>query len=91
MDSSMIYNMIGLDVLNKVRKEVRSISFSPIPLDWWTDLSSWQDSRALHCIGNRLSVHTLVEDLDIDLEARENMDPYFDTIGENGNIEGEIS
>ena len=35
-------NMIGLDVLNKVRTSVWSISSSPIPVNWWTDFSTWQ-------------------------------------------------
>ena len=33
-------NMIHFDVVNKVRAAVRSISSSPVPLNWWTEFSS---------------------------------------------------
>ena len=84
-------NMISLDVLNKVRAAVRSISSSPVPLNWWTEFSSWQDFRALLRTGNRLSIHTVVENLNQKLEAIENADAYVETIDENGNIEFELS
>jgi hypothetical protein len=83
--------MISLDVLNKVIAAVRSISSSPVPLNWWTEFSSWQDFRALLSTGNRLSIHTIVENLNHKLEAIENVDAYVETIDENGNIEFEPS
>ena len=49
-------NMIGLGILNKVRAAVRSISSSLVPLNWWTEFSTWQDFRALLRTGNRLSM-----------------------------------
>ena len=45
-------NMIGLEILNKVRAAVRSISSSLVPLNWWKEFSTWQDFRALLCPGN---------------------------------------
>jgi hypothetical protein len=84
-------NMISFDVLNKVRAVVRSISSSPVPLNWWTEFSSWQDFRALLRTGSRLSIHTVVENLNQKFEAIENADAYVETIDENGNIEVELS
>ena len=84
-------NMIGLEILNKVRAAVRSISSSLVPLNWWTEFSTWQDFRALLRTGNRLSIHTVVENVNRKLEAIENVDAYVETIDENGNIEVEIS
>jgi hypothetical protein len=84
-------NMISFDVLNKVRAVVRSISSSPVPLNWWTEFSSWQDFRALLRTGSRLSIHTAVENLNQQFEAIENADAYVETIDENGNIEVELS
>jgi hypothetical protein len=84
-------NMISFDVLNKVRAVVRSISSSPVPLNWWTEFSSWQDFRALLRTGSRLSIHTVVENLNQQFEAIENADAYVETIDENGNIEVELS
>jgi hypothetical protein len=83
--------MISFDVLNTVRAAVRSISSSPVPLNWWTEFYSLQDFRALLCTGNRLSIHTVVENLNHKLEAIENADPYVETIGLTGNIEFELS
>ena len=73
-------NMIGLEILNKVRAVVRSISSSLVPLNWWTEFSTWQDFRALLRTGNRLSIHTVVENLNRKLEAIENVDAYVETI-----------
>ena len=84
-------NMIGLEILNKVRAVVRSISSSLVPLNWWTEFSTWQDFKALLRTGNRLSIHTVVENLNRKLEAIENVDAYVETIDANGNIEVEIS
>jgi hypothetical protein len=56
-------NMISLDVLKKVKAASRSISSSPVPLNWWTEFSSWQDFRALLRTGSRLSIHTVVENV----------------------------
>ena len=56
-------NMICFDVINKVRAAVRSISSSPVPLNWWTEFSSKQDFGALLRTGSRLFMHTVVEDL----------------------------
>jgi hypothetical protein len=84
-------NMISLDVLKKVRAAIRSISSSPVLLNWWMEFSSWQDFRALLCTGSRLSIHTVVENVNRKLEAIDNVDAYVETIDENGNIEVELS
>ena len=84
-------NMIRFDVVNKVRAAVRSISSSPVPLNWWTEFSSWQDFRALLCTGSRLSMHTVVENLNHKFEAIEISDAYVESIDENGDIEIELS
>ena len=83
--------MMSLDVLNKVRAAVRSISSSPVPLNWWTEFSLWQDFRALLRTGNRLSIHTIVANLKRKFEAIENADAYIEAFDENGNIELEVS
>ena len=78
-------------VVNKVRAAVRKISSSSIPLNWWTEFSSWQDFRALLCTGSRLSMHTVVENLNHIFESIEIADAYVESIDENGNIEIELS
>jgi hypothetical protein len=83
--------MISLDVLNKVRAEVRSKSSSPVPLNWWTEFSTWQDFRALLCTGSRLSIYPVAENFNQKFEAIENADACVETIDENGNIEDELS
>ena len=55
--------MISFGVVKKVRAAVRSISSSLISLNWRTDFSSWQDFRALLRTGTRLSMHTVVENV----------------------------
>jgi hypothetical protein len=60
-------------------------------LNWWTEFSSWEDFRALLHIGNRLSIRTVVENLNNKLDAIQNADAYFETIDLNGNIEFELS
>ena len=77
--------------MNIVRAAVRSISSSLIPLNWWTDFSSWQDFRALLRTGTRLPMHTVVENLNQIFEAMEIADAYVETIDEIGNIEIELS
>ena len=77
--------------MNKVRAAVRSISSSPVPLNWWTEFSSRQDFRALFRTGSRLSMHTVVENLKHIFEAIEIADAYVETINENGNIEIDLS
>ena len=84
-------NMIRSDVLKRVKTAVRSISSSPVPLNWWTEFSSWQDLRALHRTGSNLSIHRIVENLNRELEAIESVNAYIGTIDENGSIEIEIS
>ena len=58
-----------------------------VPLNWWTKFSSWQDFRALLRTGRRLSMHTVVENLNHIFEAIDIADAYVETIDENGNIE----
>ena len=60
-------NMIGLDVLNKAWKEVGGITSSPVPFNWWTDFSSWQDFCALLDTSKSLSIHTVVKNLNREL------------------------
>ena len=60
-------NMISSDVLNRVKTAIRSISSLPVPVNWWTEFSSWQDLRALRRTGNKLSIHRIVENLNREL------------------------
>ena len=83
--------MIHFDVVNKVRAAVRSISSSTVPLNWWTEFSSWQEFGVLLHTGSRLSMHTVVENLSHKFESIEIADAYVETIDENGNIEMELS
>ena len=62
-------NMIRSDVLKRVKTAVRSISSSTVPLNWWTEFSSWQDIRALRRTGSKLSIHRIVENLNRELVA----------------------
>jgi hypothetical protein len=64
-----------------------SVSSSPVPLNWWTEFSSWQDLRALHRTGSKLSIHRIVENLNRDLEAIGSVNAYIGTIDENGSID----
>ena len=83
--------MINSDILNKVRSAARSISSSPVPVNWWTEFYSWQDFSALLCTGNRLPIHNVVEELNQKLEAKDNVDAYVEAIDENGNVGFELS
>ena len=66
-------NMISSNVLQRVKTALPSISSSPIPLNLWTEFSSWQDFRVLLHTGSKLSIHRIVKNLRRELEAIENV------------------
>ena len=48
-------NMIRSEIMSAVKQEVRLISSYIVSVNWWTDLSSWQDFRGLLRIGTELA------------------------------------
>ena len=40
-------NLIRSEVISAVKQEIRMISSYNVPVNWWTDFSSWQDFRGL--------------------------------------------
>ena len=84
-------NMISSDILSRVQRAIRRISSDTVPVNWWTEFSSWEDFRGLLRTGTKLSIHTVVENLTSNMETLESFDTYVETVDENGNIEIEIS
>ena len=54
-------NMIRSEVISAVKQEVRMISSYNVPVNWWTDFSSWQDFRGLLRSGAEFTIHKVVE------------------------------
>ena len=62
-----------------------------VPVNWWTDFSSWQDFGGLLRSGIKLAIHEVVKNLNINLATLEDFEAYVENIDENGNIEIEIT
>ena len=58
-------NMIRSEIISAVKQEVRIISSCIVPVNWWTDFSSWQDFGGLLRSGIKLAIHEVVENLNI--------------------------
>ena len=83
--------MICSEVSSAVKREARMISSYNVPLNWWTDFSSWQDFRGLLRSGIKLAIHEVVENLNRNLVIPEGFEAYVENIDENGNIEIDIT
>ena len=84
-------NMIRSEIMSAVKQEVRLISSYIVPVNWWTDFSTWQDFRGLLRTGTELAIHKVVEKFNSNLETFEGIEAYVENIDENGNIEIEIT
>ena len=84
-------NMICSEVISAVKRKARMISSYNVPVNWWTDFSSWQDFRGLLRSGIKLAIHEVVENLNRNLVTQEGFEAYVENIDENGNIEIEIT
>ena len=84
-------NMICSEVISAVKRKARMISSYNVPVNWWTDFSSWQDFRGLLRSGIKLAIHEVVENLNRNLVTPEDFEAYVENIDENGNIEIEIT
>ena len=83
--------MICSRKLSRVKSKVRSISLADIPMNWWTEFSSWQDYRGLLRTGTTLKIHEIVKNFSKYFETVENVDAYIENIEENGNLEIDLS
>ena len=84
-------NMIRSEFISAVKQEVRTITSYIVPVNWWTDFSSWQDFRGLLRTGTELAIHKVVKKFNRNLETFEGIEAYVENIDENGNIEIEIT
>ena len=80
-------NMICSGVLSIVKSQVRAISSLDVPVNWWTEFSSWQDFRGLLRTGTKLAIHEIVENFCRSFVALENIGADIVNIEENGNVE----
>ena len=62
--------MICSEVISAVKREARMISSYNVPVNWWTDFSSWQDFRGLLRSGIKLAIHKVVENLNRNLATQ---------------------
>ena len=84
-------NMICSEDLSVVKREARTISSYDVPVNWWTDFSSWEEFRGLIRSGTNLPIHKVVENCNRNLKTLESVEAYIENIDENGNIEIEIT
>ena len=80
-------NMICSGVLSRVKSQVRAISSLDVPVNWWTEFSSWQDFRGLLRTGTKLAIHEIVENFSRHFEAFKNISADIVNTDENGNVE----
>ena len=79
-------NTISSNIFKKIKEAFCKISSSSVKSNWWTEFSSWEDFIALLRTGTRLSSHTVVDNLRIDLDCLNKVHANIETIDENGNI-----
>ena len=80
-------NMICPRKLSRVKSKVRSISLVDVPINWWTEFSTWEDYRGLLRTGTTLKIHEIVKNFSKPFETVEDIDAYIENIDENGNLE----
>ena len=80
-------NMICSRKLSRVKSKVRSISLDDVPINWWTEFSTWEDYRGLLRTGTILKIHEIVKNFSKPFETVEDIDAYIENIDENGNLE----
>ena len=79
--------MICSRKLSRVKSKVRSISLDDVPINWWTEFSTWEDYRGLLRTGTILKIHEIVKNFSKPFETVEDIDAYIENIDENGNLE----
>ena len=75
-------NLICSRQLSRVKSKVRSISLADIPMNWWTEFSSWQDYRGLLRTGTTLKIHEIVQNFSKYFETVEDTDAHIENIDE---------
>ena len=84
-------NMLCPRLLSRLHIILQGISSEDISKNWWTEFSSWQDLRALLCTGTMLSIHRVVNYLNIKFEELNACESTIEMINANGNIEIEVT
>ena len=85
-------NMLCPQKLSKLYIILQGISSEEdISKNWWTEFSSWQDLRALLRTGTMLSIHRVVNYLNIKFEELNACESTIEMINANGNIEIEVT
>ena len=79
--------MICSRKLSEVVSKVRSISLVDVPMDWWTEFSSWHDFRGFLWTGTKLKIHEIVKNFSKRFETVDDIDAYIENINKNGNLE----
>jgi hypothetical protein len=79
-------NIPDFNKFRRIKKIVRDISSTEIASNWWTDFSTWEDFSGILRTGTKLSMHSVVQEINSKLELLENNTSYVDLIEENGNI-----
>ena len=78
--------MICSEVISAVKRETSMISTYNVPVNWWTDFSSWQDFRGLLRSGIKLAIHEVVENLNRNLVTPEGFEAYVKNIDIHGRM-----
>ena len=72
--------------LEAIKYAIRNISSTSVTSNWWTEFSSWEDFHGLLRTGTKLSVHSVVSEINKTLQSFENAESYMESIDDNGNI-----
>ena len=83
-------NMLCPQKLSRIHIILQGISSEDISKNWWTEFSSWQDLRALLRTGTMLSIHRVVNYLNIKFEELNACESTIEMINANGSIEIEV-
>jgi hypothetical protein len=79
-------NIPDFNNFRRIKEMVRDISLTPVASNWWTDFSTWDDFFGTLRAGTKLPMHSIVTNINIQLELLENSSSYLDLIDDNGNI-----
>ena len=70
----------------EIKEALQHISSTEITSNWWTDFSSWEDFHGVFRTGSKLSMHSVVIEVNTRLKSIKHGFSYIDQIDENGNI-----
>ena len=80
------FNMPEPTHFKEIKEALQNITLTPIISNWWTDFSSWEDFHGLFRTGTKLSMHSVVIEVNTRLKAINQGFCYIDNIDNNGNI-----